>query len=231
MMRIRHFFLALLTLCFSVFGLQSFAADLHRANPQVEFVTNEGSFIVELYPDKAPQTVANFMQYVSSGYYQGTTFHRTIERFMIQGGGMDENLAEKPTLAPIPNESNNGLRNEPGTLAMARAYAPDSATSQFFINMNDNKFLNYYKPDPAYVGYAVFGRVIRGMDTVERISKSPTHKMGMHQNVPIEPIVIERVALLDQPVIADASASLPAGKVSEKAPPQKKSSTKGKKRD
>ena len=233
-MHIRHFILALSIFCVCLVTGQVSAADLHPANPQVEFQTNQGSFIVELYPDKAPQTVANFMQYVTSGYYQGTTFHRTIERFMIQGGGLDENLSEKPTLAPIPNESNNGLKNEPGTLAMARAYAPDSATSQFFININDNKFLNYYKPEPAYIGYAVFGRVIRGMETVERISKTPTHKIGMFSNVPVEPIVIERVALLDHPVIADASASLPAGKVSEttsKKSSIKKSSIKGKKRD
>ena len=230
-MHIRRSILALLLFCFALSSPFSVAGNTQSANPQVEFLTNQGSFVVELYPDKAPKTVANFMQYVSSGFYHGTTFHRTVERFMIQGGGLDERLIEKSTFSPIPNEANNGLKNEPGTLAMARAYDPDSATSQFFINLTDNKFLNFHKPDPRYYGYAVFGRVIRGMDTVERISKTPTQKVGMHQNVPLEPIVIEKVALLDRPVIAEARPGLPSGTVSEKNTTSKKSSVKGKKRD
>lgn len=227
-MHMRRLFLALFV--FSLFSTISYAGT-SLSNPQVEFLTNRGSFVVELYPDKAPQTVANFMQYVSNGFYQGTTFHRTIERFMIQGGGLDEHLSEKRTLAPIPNESNNGLKNEPGTLAMARAYDPNSATSQFFINLTDNKFLNYYKPEPAYIGYAVFGKVIRGMDIVERISKTSTRKIGLHQNVPVEPIVIEKVAILDRPVLAEAAPPLPSGPIGSSHVKTQKSSVKGKKRD
>lgn len=226
-MHIRRFIFAILIACIP-FTAPAYAG-IASANPQVEFVTNKGSFIVELYPEKAPQTVANFMQYVSSGFYQGTTFHRTIERFMIQGGGLDETLAEKRTLAPILNESNNGLKNEPGTLAMARAYEPHSATSQFFINLTDNKFLNFYKPEPAYIGYAVFGKVIRGMETVDRISKVPTRKVALHQNVPVEPVIIEKVSLLEKPVQPEGSAPLPSGVTSK--PKTQKSSVKGKKRD
>jgi peptidyl-prolyl cis-trans isomerase A (cyclophilin A) len=226
-MYIRRFIIILVAAC-SLFTA-SVESGSASPNPQVEFMTNKGSFIVELYPEKAPQTVANFMQYVSSGFYQGTTFHRTIERFMIQGGGLDENLSDKRTLAPILNESNNGLKNEPGTLAMARAYEPHSATSQFFINLTDNKFLNFYKPEPAYIGYAVFGKVIRGMETVERISKVPTRKIALHQNVPVEPVIIEKVAILDKPVQAE-STPLPSGVTSDK-PKTRKSSVKGKKRD
>lgn len=170
------------------------------ANPQVEIQTNQGSFVVELYPDKAPQTVANFLKYVNSEFYPGTVFHRTINRFMVQGGGFTADLKQKLTLAPVLNESNNGLKNEPGTLAMARAFEPDSGTSQFFINLNDNKFLNYYRPDPHYIGYCVFGKVIRGMDVVERIGQVPTHTAGQHANVPIQPIVIEKVGVLATPI-------------------------------
>ncbi|HEY8119527.1 MAG TPA: peptidylprolyl isomerase [Methylophilaceae bacterium] len=178
-------------------------------NPQIEFQTNQGSFVVELYPDKAPKTVANFMQYVSNGFYMGTLFHRTIKRFMIQGGGLTPEMQEKSTFSSVPNESNNGLKNEPGTLAMARAFEPDSATSQFFINIADNKFLNYYKPDPHYIGYCVFGKVIRGMQVVERISEVPTRTVKAFSDVPVEPVVIEKVAVLETPVEAEALSELP----------------------
>lgn len=224
-MHIRRFLLATLLLCC---GVTSAVAGVARApHPQVEFLTNRGSFIVELYPDKAPKTVANFMHYVTSGHYPGTTFHRTIERFMIQGGGLDEQLKERPTQPPIVNESNNGLKNEPGTLAMARAYEPDSATAQFFINLTDNKFLNFHKPDPRYIGYAVFGKVIRGMETVERISRVSTRNVGPHQNVPTEPIIIEKVVVLDQPVTPDPAPGLPSGSTGGKT---SKPTVKGKKR-
>lgn len=171
---------------------------------QLEIQTNHGSFIIELYPAKAPKTVANFIQYVTSDFYAGTTFHRTVDRFMIQGGGLTADMREKSTFSPIENESNNGLKNEYGSIAMARAFNPNSATSQFFINLADNKFLNFHKPEAAYIGYCVFGKVIKGIDVVERIGKSPTKVVGAHLNVPVEPVVIEKVALLDQPInIAD----------------------------
>ncbi|MBL8506099.1 MAG: peptidylprolyl isomerase [Methylobacillus glycogenes] len=174
------------------------AADLNP--PQLEIRTNHGNIIIELYPDKAPKTVANFIQYVTSDYYTGTTFHRTVDRFMVQGGGLTADMREKSTFSPIENESNNGLKNEYGSIAMARAFAPNSATSQFFINLADNKFLNFHKPEAAYIGYCVFGKVIKGIDVVERIGKSPTKVVGAHLNVPVEPVVIEQVALLDQPL-------------------------------
>lgn len=174
------------------------AADLNP--PQLEIRTNHGNIIIELYPDKAPKTVANFIQYVTSDYYTGTTFHRTVDRFMVQGGGLTADMREKSTFSPIENESNNGLKNEYGAIAMARAFAPNSATSQFFINLADNKFLNFHKPEAAYIGYCVFGKVIKGIDVVERIGKSPTKVVGAHLNVPVEPVVIEQVALLDQPL-------------------------------
>lgn len=201
------------------------------ANPQVEFQTNLGSFVVELYPDKAPKTVAHFLKFVSNNYYQGTVFHRTVDKFMIQGGGFTPELQEKPMvlegtglvgaikedmiLTKLPNESNNGLRNERGTLAMARSFQPDSATSQFFINLDDNKFLNFYKPDPHYIGYAVFGKVIRGFDIVKKIGQIPTRKVGVHEDVPVQPVIIESAALLDKPVVAELEKlpqSLPKSK-------------------
>ena len=197
-------------------------APAFAANPQVEFQTNQGNFVIELYPDKAPKTVANFMQYVDSGFYPGTVFHRTINRFMIQGGGLTSELKEKPTKAPIVNESNNGLKNEPGTLAMARAFESDSATSQFFINLSDNKFLNYYRPDPHYVGYCVFGKVIRGMAVVERIGQTPTRTAGQFADVPAQPIIIEKVAMLEKPVAAEVPDSSNKAKSSKPASKGKK---------
>lgn len=189
----------------------------HAANPQVEFRTNKGTFVVELYPDKAPLTVANFLQYVESGFYPGTVFHRTIDRFVIQGGGFTADMQQKLTMPPVANESNNGLKNEPGTLAMARAFDPNSGTSQFFINLNDNKFLNYYKPDPHYIGYCVFGRVIRGMDVVESIGKVSTHSIGQFTDVPMEPIVIEGAGLLASPIeTADGNKPSSASESSKK---------------
>lgn len=195
MLRALSFSLLLLITLSSQFAQ---AADLNP--PQLEIRTNHGNIIIELYPDKAPKTVANFIQYVTSDYYTGTTFHRTLDRFMVQGGGLTADMREKSTFSPIENESNNGLKNEYGSLAMARAFAPNSATSQFFINLADNKFLNFHKPEAAYIGYCVFGKVIKGIDVVERIGKSPTKVVGAHLNVPVEPVVIEQVALLDQPL-------------------------------
>ncbi len=201
------------------------SASAFAANPQVEFRTNKGSFVVELYPDKAPKTVANFLQYVESNFYPGTVFHRTIDRFVIQGGGFTPDMQQKLTMAPVINESNNGLKNEPGTLAMARAFDPNSGTSQFFINLNDNKFLNYYRPDPHYIGYCVFGKVIRGMDIVESIGKTPTHTAGQFTDVPLEPIVIENASLLASPVETAGDSKPSTASESSKTP-----AAKGKKR-
>ena len=157
---------------------------LLAANPLVTVETNRGDFVVELYPEKAPKTVANFMQYVDSGYYKETIFHRVINRFMIQGGGFNADMTEKPGLAPIVNEAANGLKNEPGTLAMARTSDPDSATSQFFINLENNVPLNYQGNDAELIGYCVFGRVLKGMDVVRDIGASPTMNVGPYYDVP-----------------------------------------------
>jgi cyclophilin family peptidyl-prolyl cis-trans isomerase len=166
------------------------------AATQVEFKTSEGDFIVELYPDKAPATVANFLQYVKDDFYQKTIFHRVINDFMIQGGGFERDLFEKPTRAPIKNEANNGLKNKVGTIAMARTADPDSATSQFFINLNDNAFLDHTGPQPDKIGYCVFGKVISGMDVVKKIGIIPTGQVSRFSDVPTKPIKINSVKLL-----------------------------------
>ena len=168
-------------------------------NPRVEFKTSMGSFALELYADKAPKTVANFIQYVNSGFYNGTIFHRVIDGFMIQGGGFEPGMREKTTRPPIENEAGlalkGGLKNELGTVAMARTPNPHSASAQFFINVKDNGFLDYRDSSPQGYGYAVFGRVVEGMDTVMRIAKVPTATAGQHGNVPQKPVVIESVKL------------------------------------
>jgi peptidyl-prolyl cis-trans isomerase A (cyclophilin A) len=165
-------------------------------NPMVEMKTNQGVIVVELDQAKAPKTVANFMQYVNDGFYNGTIFHRVIDGFMIQGGGMEPGMKEKATRAPIENEAKNGLKNEVGTLAMARKPDPHSASAQFFINLKDNTFLDY--PSRDGWGYAVFGKVVQGMDVVNKIAKVATGNAGFHQNVPTTPVVIESVKLLPE---------------------------------
>ena len=187
----------------SLFALTTRAESIVTGKPQVEFQTNRGVFVVELYPDKAPVSVENFLKYIEIGFYNGTIFHRTIKNFVVQGGGLTADMLQKSTYSPIVNESNNGLKNEPGTIAMARAFEPDSATSQFFINLSDNKFLNFYKPDPHYIGYAVFGKVIKGLDVLQAISTSPTQVIGLNKNVPIEPVIVENARVLDTPVIPE----------------------------
>jgi len=164
------------------------------ASPKAEFKTNLGSFVIELYPDKAPKTVANFIQYVDEGFYAGTTFHRVISNFMIQGGGHLANLDRKPTRGPIEIESKNGLKNDVGWVAMARTSAPNSASSQFFINVVNNDGLNH--PNPDGHGYTVFGKVVSGMDVVEKIRKSPTGSAGGMRDVPTTAIVIESAKML-----------------------------------
>ncbi len=164
--------------------------------PTVILHTNFGAITVELFEDKAPQSVANFVQYARDGHYDGTLFHRVISNFMIQGGGFDTSFEQKSTLEPIENEADNGLGNERGTLAMARTNDPHSATSQFFINVTDNDFLNHRsKANGQTWGYAVFGRVTDGMDVVDAIRAVDTGRRGMHQDVPVEDVIIERVEL------------------------------------
>lgn len=176
-----------------------FSQSAFAANPQLVIETNHGNIIVELYPEKAPKTVANFMQYVNSGFYKDTIFHRVINRFMIQGGGFTANMAEKETRAPIVNEAGNGLLNEVGTLAMARTSDPNSATAQFFINLENNQFLNYQSPDPELIGYCVFGRVLKGMDVVRDIASTPTGYSGPYSDVPKSPVVIQQIKLTTKP--------------------------------
>jgi len=156
--------------------------------------TSKGTIEVELYPDKAPKTVENFLAYVDAGFYNDTIFHRVIEDFMIQGGGYDTAKERKETREPIPNEANNGLKNETGTIAMARTSAPHSATSQFFINVKDNKFLDFQSETPQGWGYAVFGSVVDGMDVVRTIEKTPTSDQGgAFRDMPEEQVVIESI--------------------------------------
>lgn len=162
----------------------------------VQFETNQGNFVVELYPEKAPKTVDNFVKYVKDGFYTNTVFHRVIGRFMIQGGGFDRELNEKETRAPIINESSNGLLNQTGTIAMARTQDPNSATAQFFLNVADNQFLNYTSPEPDFIGYCVFGKVTSGMDVVMKISNLPTGNQRGFSDVPIRAVVIKKVILL-----------------------------------
>ncbi|MFV1922723.1 MAG: peptidylprolyl isomerase [Methylotenera sp.] len=168
------------------------------AATEVEFKTSMGDFTVELYPEKAPLTVANFLQYVRSGFYEKTIFHRVINNFMIQGGGFERDLFEKPTKAPIKNESNNGLKNKLGTIAMARTPDPDSATAQFFINLKDNDFLDYTSPDADKIGYCVFGKVTKGMEVVKQIGISPTGSISRFTDVPIKPIKIISASVLKE---------------------------------
>ena len=175
------------------------APAIGKGNPMVLLSTSAGDIKIELYADKAPITVQNFLDYVKAGYYDGTTFHRVIPGFMIQGGGLtadmkDKTAGQKPA---IKNESSNGLRNETGTLAMARTSAPDSATSQFFINLTSNGFLDKEKAADK-VGYAVFGKVVEGMDVVKKIEKVQTATKGMHQNVPVETVTIKSAKVVSE---------------------------------
>jgi cyclophilin family peptidyl-prolyl cis-trans isomerase len=199
----RHFF----TLAATLFALAS--ASALAANPQVELDTTAGKITLELYPEAAPKTVENFLAYVKGKQYDGTQFHRVIDGFMIQGGGFTADFSPKPTRPPIVNEaetsSKAGLKNGPGTIAMARTSDPNSATNQFFINVNDNSRLNFRSPDPSGIGYTVFGKVIAGMDVVNKIAKAP--KGGGKpvppgtpvdpKDVPSEPIVITSARIIE----------------------------------
>jgi peptidyl-prolyl cis-trans isomerase A (cyclophilin A) len=161
---------------------------------KVKFQTTLGDFVVEVYPDKSPKTVENFLQYVKDKFYDGTVFHRVIDGFMVQGGGFNTDMTQKATREPIVLEAKNGLKNDRGTIAMARTSNPNSATAQFFINVVDNNNLN--APSPDGNGYAVFGKVVQGMDIVDKIRVAPTANKGMFQNVPVTPILINSATLV-----------------------------------
>ena len=166
------------------------------ADPQVDLKTNLGTIRIELYPAKAPKTVENFLQYVKDGHYNGTVFHRVIPGFMVQGGGFDRSYKQKPTREPIPNEAKNGLTNDLGTIVMARTNAPHSASAQFFINVKNNDFLNAASAQDGW-GYAVFGKVVSGLDVVTKIAKLPTGAGGpFRSDVPREPVVIEAATVV-----------------------------------
>lgn len=162
----------------------------------IRMQTNHGAIVIELDTQKAPKTVANFLAYANAGFYDGTIFHRVIDGFMIQGGGFSPGMKQKPTQVPVENEAVNGLRNDRGTLAMARTNDPHSATAQFFINLKDNDFLNFTSPTPRGWGYCVFGRVVEGMDVVDKIKNVATGSRGGHQDVPENDVVIERVEVV-----------------------------------
>ncbi|MFC3094903.1 peptidylprolyl isomerase [Alteromonas sediminis] len=163
----------------------------------VVFQTNHGSFTLELFADKAPNTVENFLAYAREGFYEGTIFHRVIDGFMIQGGGFDQDMNQLPTKDPIENEANNGVSNEAGTIAMARTNDPHSATCQFFINVKDNDFLNFSSESMQGWGYCAFGKVTEGMDVIEKIKAVKTGRHGMHQDVPMEPVIVEKVTVTE----------------------------------
>lgn len=163
---------------------------------KVVLKTNHGDITLELNAEKAPLTVANFLEYVKSGHYDGKIFHRVINDFMIQGGGMDKNMKESKTLEPIKNEAANGLKNDKYTIAMARTMQPHSATAQFFINVKDNDFLNFKGEDMYGWGYAVFGKVVAGTEVVDKIKTVKTGRHGMHDDVPVEAIVIEKAEII-----------------------------------
>lgn len=167
------------------------------ANPTVLLETTSGDILVELYADKAPKTVENFLKYVNEGFYANTIFHRVIKGFMIQGGGMNMKMEEKATHAPIKNEADNGLRNRKYTIAMARTSDPHSATAQFFINVRDNSFLDHRSKDPQGWGYAVFGKVIRGQDVVDQIAAVKTGSRGYYEDVPMQPVIIKRATIVE----------------------------------
>ena len=162
----------------------------------IRFITNHGNIDIELDFDKAPATAQNFQQYAEDGFYNGTIFHRVIPGFMIQGGGMESGMKEKDTREPITNEADNGLKNARGTIAMARTSDPHSASAQFFINLVDNHFLNHTSKTNAGWGYAVFGKVVAGMDIVDKIATVKTGRSGMHRDVPQEEVVIEKTEIL-----------------------------------
>ena len=191
-----------------IFLMVMMTSSAYANNTLVKMTTNKGDIYLKLYDEKSPASVANFLSYANEGFYEGTIFHRVISTFMIQGGGFNENLERKPTKDPIQNEASNGLKNLRGTIAMARLPAPHSATSQFFINVQDNASLNYTGDQNSITwGYAVFGEVVQGMDVVDDIRFTPTAgRMPFRKDVPVENVVIESVEVIEQlPEVKPAS--------------------------
>ena len=186
----------MLRLLLAVLGLLAESAAA-AAEPQVEFKTSAGTIVIEVYPEKAPKTAENFLQYAKDGFFDGTIFHRVIPGFMIQGGGFTPDFKQKPTRAPIRNEAENGLKNTVGTVAMARTSDPHSASAQFFINVADNRDLDFRYPTQEGYGYCVFGKVVKGMEVVHRITKMATGPgPAPHRDVPVQAIVIESARVL-----------------------------------
>jgi peptidyl-prolyl cis-trans isomerase B (cyclophilin B) len=187
-MKLKHLFIV---------SLAAIPGGALAADPQVDIKTNVGTIRIELYPAKAPKTVENFLQYVKDGHYTGTIFHRVIDGFMVQGGGFEGSYKQKPTRPPVQNEAKNGLKNDAGTLAMARTPDPHSASAQFFINLSNNDFLNAERAQDGW-GYAVFGKVVSGMDVVTKIGKMQTGPGGpFRSDVPKQPVVIESATVVD----------------------------------
>ena len=207
-MSTRRFFLSV-TLCMglSVMLPLTATASSNSTNPQgktnmstsprIKLETSMGDIVIELDAAKAPKTAANFVDYVKDGFYNGTVFHRVMDGFMIQGGGFEPGLKQKPTKAPIDNEANNGLKNDKYTIAMARTNDPHSATAQFFINVADNDFLNHTAPTPNGWGYAVFGKVVSGTEVVDKIKGVKTGNSGFHQNVPTQDVIINKAVIVE----------------------------------
>jgi cyclophilin family peptidyl-prolyl cis-trans isomerase len=186
-MKLKHLF---------VLGLAAIPGGALAADPQVDIKTNVGTIRLELYPEKAPKTVENFLRYVKEGHYNGTIFHRVIDGFMVQGGGFDASYKQKPTRDPVQNEAKGGLKNDAGSVAMARTPDPHSASAQFFINLKNNDFLNAERSQDGW-GYAVFGKVVSGMDVVTKIAKTPTGAAGpFRSDVPKQAVVIESVTVV-----------------------------------
>lgn len=192
----RNTLVCLMLLLFSTFSFAK-EAKMSESHSKVKLTTNLGSIVIQLEDAKAPATVANFLDYVKQGFYNGTIFHRVIKGFMAQGGGFDSSFSQKTTGAPIKNEADNGLKNKRGSIAMARTSDPNSATAQFFINYKDNSFLDYTAPNVQGWGYAVFGEVVEGMDVVDAMAQQPTGNRGMHQDVPKTDIVIEKAEIVE----------------------------------
>lgn len=190
----RHLLCWMLIICFA--AVPAGAKEKVANNPRVELETSKGKIVLELYPAKAPETVKNFLLYVDTKFYDGTIFHRVIPKFMIQGGGFTAGMKRKPGRAPIKNEADSGLKNDRGTIAMARTREPHSAMAQFFINTVNNDFLNFKSKNIQGWGYAVFGRVARGMEVVDAISKIRTGVSGGDRDVPVEPVVILKATRL-----------------------------------
>lgn len=197
-------------------------------NPEVVIKTSQGTIVIELYPDKAPKTVENFLNYVRNDFYKGTIFHRVVDRFVIQGGGYTADLKPKDTLPPIASEATNGLNNDAGMVAMARSAETNSATSQFFINVQRNLFLNHHRPHPDYYGYAVFAKVVQGMDVVEKIAALKTTSAGpFFTDVPVQNVTIDDVQLVVPEVAAEPVPTKPKSKPKKKTKSKKSKNVKG----